>query len=164
MARAAHWNRVYTTKGPTDVSWFEPRGIPTWIEADATGEWTSGRMQLWHDRAVFHFLTQPDDRARYRQHLLDTLEPGGSAIIATFARTGQRPAAACPSSGIRPTRSRVNSGTRSCWRTPAPTSTRPPGAAPSRFSTRACGGAGLPSRAMGISPRRHRPGIGEFRR
>ena len=87
MARAAHWNRVYTTKGPTDVSWFEPRGIPTWIEADATGEWTSGRMQLWHDRAVFHFLTQPDDRARYRQHLLDTLARElGDAFVLEDAR------------------------------------------------------------------------------
>lgn len=42
-------------------------------------------MDIWHDRAVFHFLTTPDDRTRYKHHLLQTLKPGGSAIIATFA-------------------------------------------------------------------------------
>jgi SAM-dependent methyltransferase len=60
----------------------------TWIEADVTGNWTSKPMDIWHDRAMFHFLTSPDDRAAYRTHLLDTLKPGGAAIIATFAPDG----------------------------------------------------------------------------
>jgi SAM-dependent methyltransferase len=62
--------------------------IPTWIEADVTGDWSLERMDIWHDRAVFHFLTDPGDRARYVDHLNDTLAPGGSAIIATFALDG----------------------------------------------------------------------------
>src|SRR6476619_4919090 len=50
--------------------------IPTWLEADVTGAWTLTPMDIWHDRAVFHFLTSVDDRQRYRLHLLQTLKPG----------------------------------------------------------------------------------------
>lgn len=57
----------------------------TWIEADVTAEWAVKPMDIWHDRAVFHFLTAPEDRARYRQRLLATLKKNGSAIVATFA-------------------------------------------------------------------------------
>ena len=128
MERAAHWNRVYTSKGEREVSWFEPQptvslemleaagmttssrvldvgggdsrlvdaltarglrclavldvsgaalerararlgpaaSIPTWIEADVTGNWTVQPMDIWHDRAVFHFLVDPDERRTYR--------------------------------------------------------------------------------------------------
>ncbi len=43
---------------------------------------------IWHDRAVLHFLTGEDDRAAYRNVLLSALTPGGQAIIATFALSG----------------------------------------------------------------------------
>jgi SAM-dependent methyltransferase len=62
--------------------------VPTWLEADVTGEWSLPPVDIWHDRAVFHFLTADVDRARYRQRLLGTLKPGGSAIVATFAPDG----------------------------------------------------------------------------
>jgi hypothetical protein len=45
-------------------------------------------MDVWHDRAVFHFLTADVDRARYVTHLRDVLKPEGTAIIATFALDG----------------------------------------------------------------------------
>ena len=61
---------------------------PTWITADVTGEWSAPPMDVWHDRAVFHFLTAPADRASYRRHLRETLKPGGTAVIATFAPDG----------------------------------------------------------------------------
>ncbi len=61
---------------------------PIWIEADVTRDWTLDPMDVWHDRAAFHFLTAPEDRASYKRHLLDTLKPGGSAIIATFSLDG----------------------------------------------------------------------------
>lgn len=61
---------------------------PIWIEADVTSNWTLKPMDIWHDRAVFHFLTAPEDRAVYKRHLLDTLKPGGWAIIATFGPDG----------------------------------------------------------------------------
>ncbi len=150
MQRKEHWERVYSTKGERDVSWFEAlpeislqmlnaagvteetcvldvgggdsrlidhlaakgmtcvavldvsgaalqraRGrlgaaaaVPVWIEADVTGEWTLKPMDVWHDRAVFHFLTDPEDRARYLARLRAVLKVNGSAIIATFAPDG----------------------------------------------------------------------------
>jgi len=62
--------------------------VPTWIEADITADWSLQPMDIWHDRAVFHFLTDGDDRHRYRARLLATLKPGGTAIVATFALHG----------------------------------------------------------------------------
>jgi len=59
-----------------------------WIESDVAASWTLKPMDVWHDRAVFHFLTDADARERYREHLLEVLKPGGSAIIATFAPDG----------------------------------------------------------------------------
>jgi ubiquinone/menaquinone biosynthesis C-methylase UbiE len=60
----------------------------TWIEADATVFTPSKNYALWHDRAVFHFLTDPADRQAYRQRLERGLRPGGHLIIATFALDG----------------------------------------------------------------------------
>jgi hypothetical protein len=59
-----------------------------WIEADVTGLWQASRMNIWHDRAVFHFLTEADDRARYVDHLRDVVTCGGTVIIGTFALDG----------------------------------------------------------------------------
>jgi hypothetical protein len=60
----------------------------TWIEADVTTDWSLKPMDIWHDRAVFHFLTTADARARYRVHLRQTLKVGGAVVIATFALDG----------------------------------------------------------------------------
>jgi SAM-dependent methyltransferase len=60
----------------------------TWIEADVTGDWALKPMDIWHDRAVFHFLISEQDRARDVAHLKDTLAGQGSVIIATFAPDG----------------------------------------------------------------------------
>jgi trans-aconitate methyltransferase len=65
-----------------------PNAAITWIEADVAAEWTARPADLWHDRAVFHFLTEAADRARYVEHLKETLKPGGQAVIATFAPDG----------------------------------------------------------------------------
>jgi 2-polyprenyl-3-methyl-5-hydroxy-6-metoxy-1,4-benzoquinol methylase len=60
----------------------------TWIKADLL-EWIpSRRWQVWHDRAVFHFLTEERDRATYRSLLHQAIKPGGAAVIATFAADG----------------------------------------------------------------------------
>ena len=46
------------------------------------------RYQVWHDRAVFHFLTEPEGRAAYLATLRAALVPGGAIVIATFAPDG----------------------------------------------------------------------------
>ena len=158
MQRKEHWERVYTTKGEQDVSWFESlpaisiqmleatgltretcvldvgggdsrlvdhlaaRGmdclavldvsgaalrrarsrlgdaaaVPVWIESDVTGDWSLKPMDIWHDRAVFHFLTEAEDRARYRGHLQDTLRVHGTAIVATFGLDGPEQCSGLP--------------------------------------------------------------------
>lgn len=59
-----------------------------WIDADIT-QWRPARSyDVWHDRAVFHFLTEAEARQRYRQAFEAALAPGGLAIIATFAPDG----------------------------------------------------------------------------
>jgi len=60
----------------------------TWIEADVTGSWTASPVDMWHDRAVFHFLTEADDRARYVAHMREVVKGGGTVIIGAFAPDG----------------------------------------------------------------------------
>lgn len=59
-----------------------------WVVADAVSWLPDHPYDLWHDRAAFHFLTDPRDRVRYRDTLAAALAPGGQAIIATFALDG----------------------------------------------------------------------------
>jgi SAM-dependent methyltransferase len=61
----------------------------TWIEADITqATLPQHTYAVWHDRAVFHFLTQPADRQRYIDSLRQAIRPGGHVIMATFAPEG----------------------------------------------------------------------------
>ena len=67
-----------------------------WIAADVT-TWRPDRSyDLWHDRAVFHFLIDADDRTAYRDRLCRCLRPGGHAIIATFALDGPEKCSGLP--------------------------------------------------------------------
>lgn len=59
-----------------------------WFEADVTRFEPTRRYALWHDRAVFHFLTDAGERAAYVRTLGKALQPGGTVIIATFAPDG----------------------------------------------------------------------------
>lgn len=59
-----------------------------WIEQDITRFVNDKPFDVWHDRAVFHFLTDADDRLSYVEALSDALEPGAHAIIATFNLAG----------------------------------------------------------------------------
>ncbi len=150
MDRIAHWERVYQTKRPEEVSWFQvdaalsrelilrvapdpatrildvgagasrlvdglltngythvtlldiaPAALATTgVRLGATSavrtipgdvlslEFPAAAYDLWHDRAVFHFLTDPADRGRYLAQLRRALRPGGLVIIATFAEDG----------------------------------------------------------------------------
>lgn len=151
MGKHEHWDRVYSSKSPSDVSWYQPkptvsldlirRIAPTretpiidvgggastlvdglldagyenvtvldisgaalsvaqqrlgdranhvsWIEADVlNAPLPSASYAVWHDRAVFHFLTDPGDRARYVEKSRDAVRPGGHVIVASFAPEG----------------------------------------------------------------------------
>lgn len=151
MDRREHWERVYTTRQATEVSWYQPTpahslallrdagagphatiidigggdstlvdavvsdGLGTitvlditeaalarararlgeracevtWIEGDITREaLPPAAFDIWHDRAVFHFLTDADDRARYVATASAALKPGGTLLMATFAADG----------------------------------------------------------------------------
>ena len=59
-----------------------------WFEADVTAFEAPHPYALWHDRAVFHFLTEADDRRRYVAALERALSPTGQVIIAAFAIGG----------------------------------------------------------------------------
>lgn len=59
-----------------------------WFEADITEFEAPHLFQLWHDRAVFHFLTAASDRENYVNVLKRTLSPGGHLILAAFAIGG----------------------------------------------------------------------------
>ena len=60
-----------------------------WIVADILVDvLPSPAFDLWHDRAVFHFLVEPADRQRYISQLKRSLRPGGLLILATFAEDG----------------------------------------------------------------------------
>ena len=148
----AHWEAVYGSRAPTELSWFESRparslellaqlgvsasaaiidvgggasmlvdalldlgfdnltvldisraalehararlgarvALVEWMEADVTRADFSARARydVWHDRAVFHFLTDVDDRRRYVAAASDAIRPGGAALIATFSPQG----------------------------------------------------------------------------
>jgi trans-aconitate methyltransferase len=149
-SRQHHWEKVYTTKGESEVSWFQETPAPSlelielvgaipgsaiidigggashlvnslvsrgyedvtvldlsaaalaaarsrigdkanrvaWITADVTTWQPSRTYDVWHDRAAFHFLTEPNDQAAYIARLRRALRVGGHAIIATFALDG----------------------------------------------------------------------------
>lgn len=65
--------------------------------------WTPDRTyDLWHDRAVFHFLTDPADRAHYAQVLRQATHPGSHVIVATFAPDGPTACSGLPACRYEP--------------------------------------------------------------
>ena len=59
-----------------------------WIVSDITQFDISQKFSLWHDRALFHFLTDPSDRKIYVKALIKAIRTEGHLIIATFAIGG----------------------------------------------------------------------------
>jgi hypothetical protein len=60
----------------------------TWVVADVLTWRPTRTYRLWHDRAVFHFLTEPPDRTTYHTLAASAVEPGGFLVIGTFATDG----------------------------------------------------------------------------
>ena len=71
-------------------------GAVSWVVADVTRWQPARRYDLWHDRAVFHFLTRAEDRADYARALKSALAPGGTAILMTFADDGPEKCSGLP--------------------------------------------------------------------
>ncbi|MDQ3485513.1 MAG: class I SAM-dependent methyltransferase [Actinomycetota bacterium] len=66
-----------------------PEGDGVVLEVADVLDLDMGRQyRLWHDRAVFHFLTEEDEREDYRDALARHLLPGGFAVVATFGPDG----------------------------------------------------------------------------
>ena len=63
-------------------------GAVRWLTGDVTKLALPGPFRLWHDRAVFHFLTDAALREAYRQAMAAAVPAGGFAIVATFADDG----------------------------------------------------------------------------
>lgn len=144
-----HWNQVYSTKNPNEVSWYQPSpasslgfirrlagssariidvgggasllvdalldlGYPRpavldisasaldhakrrlgpraasvdWLEGDVTKDLPLAQVDVWHDRAVLHFLTDAADQEAYARLAARTVKIGGHAVIGTFALDG----------------------------------------------------------------------------
>lgn len=70
----------------------------TYLCADA-GSWRPRRTYAtWHDRAVFHFLVEPDRRAHYVEAASNAIPPGGVVVLATFAPDGPNRCSGLPTS------------------------------------------------------------------
>ena len=61
----------------------------TWLVEDITqATLAASHYDMWHDRAVFHFLTKSDDRIAYVRQVARAIKPGGYVIVATFGPEG----------------------------------------------------------------------------
>ena len=59
-----------------------------WVQADVRVYDFGRRYDLWHDRAVFHFMVRTADRDAYLEALRRALRPGGHVVLATFGPDG----------------------------------------------------------------------------
>jgi ubiquinone/menaquinone biosynthesis C-methylase UbiE len=74
-----------------------------WQQGDITrAAFPVHRFDIWHDRAVFHFLTDPTDRKAYVEQVMRAVRPGGHVIIATFAEDGPEKCSGLPVMRYKP--------------------------------------------------------------
>jgi 2-polyprenyl-3-methyl-5-hydroxy-6-metoxy-1,4-benzoquinol methylase len=60
-----------------------------WLRADVTQtKLPAHAYDVWHDRAVFHFLTTPEQRLAYVRNVASAVKPGGHVIVSTFGPEG----------------------------------------------------------------------------
>lgn len=73
-----------------------------WTVVDVLDWVPDRRFGLWHDRALFHFLTEERDRARYRDLLESALAPDALVVVGTFAADGPEQCSGLPTSRYGP--------------------------------------------------------------
>lgn len=75
----------------------EKASTVTWLVANITEvELPASSYDIWHDRAVFHFLTNEHDRHAYVTAVLRAVKPGGHVIVATFGEDGPQQCSGLP--------------------------------------------------------------------
>ena len=67
-----------------------------WLQADLRTDELGRRFDLWHDRALFHFMVDSADRAAYLDTLRGALRPSGHLIVATFGPEGPQRCSGLP--------------------------------------------------------------------
>ena len=67
-----------------------------WVAADVTRWSPAHSFDIWHDRAAFHFLTDPADRSAYVARMTEALRPRGHVVIGTFAIDGPEKCSGLP--------------------------------------------------------------------
>jgi SAM-dependent methyltransferase len=71
-------------------------GVVRFVCQDVLDVVFDGQVDVWHDRAAFHFLVDPADQAEYANRAAAAVRPGGSMIIATFAANGPEQCSGLP--------------------------------------------------------------------
>ncbi len=74
----------------------ERASLVQWIVADVTKWYPTQTFEVWHDRAAFHFLTDPVDRSAYVTRMKQAIKLGGYVIIGTFAIDGPEKCSGLP--------------------------------------------------------------------
>ena len=67
-----------------------------YVCADVRDVHFDGPLDVWHDRATFHFLTAPDDQAMYVQRVREAVPVGGHVVLATFSEVGPEQCSGLP--------------------------------------------------------------------
>jgi 2-polyprenyl-3-methyl-5-hydroxy-6-metoxy-1,4-benzoquinol methylase len=67
-----------------------------WKACDILEFQPEGKFELWHDRAVFHFLTDPQKQGIYRQLVERAVAPGGYLVMMTFSKSGPKTCSGLP--------------------------------------------------------------------
>jgi SAM-dependent methyltransferase len=70
--------------------------VVRFVQADIRSVVLDGPVDVWHDRATFHFLTDPLDQAKYVQRVQASVAPGGHVVLATFAPDGPEQCSGLP--------------------------------------------------------------------
>lgn len=76
--------------------------LVTWLAADVTTWTPAGMFDIWHDRAVFHFLVNAEHRRRYVAAMTAALPQDGHAILGTFASDGPERCSGLPVARYEP--------------------------------------------------------------
>jgi SAM-dependent methyltransferase len=83
-------------KGLGDKGFGDKAVAVKWVTADVTTWEPAQTYDLWHDRAAFHFLTDPADQSAYVDRLKKAVKRGGHVVIGTFAPDGPQKCSGLP--------------------------------------------------------------------